>query len=184
MCLTGRQDVEVFHLPKEEAIVGQDVALPCHLKNSTGLHIESIVWSRHGHDNTNLVVYNSGFGYKLYQPNVTIQILNGSTGSILNILGVTKRNSGIYICTLTLFPSGSIRRQTELMIRGKKKANAHVYTDTPQPDAAVFTGFNIWMRRRNSLIVHCIYLMLPLIASELCSPASLISYLPQSKCMK
>lgn len=163
--------------------MGQNVALPCHLKNSTGFHIESIEWSRGGNNNTKLVVYNSGFGVQKYRPNVTIQILNDSTGSILHLLGVTKRSSGIYICGLTIFPSGSIRRQTELVIRGKKKANAHSYTDTPQPDAAVCTGFNIWIRS-NSLIVHCIYFMLPLIASELCSSASLISYLPLSKCMK
>lgn len=120
MCLTGQRDVEVFHSPKEEAIVGQDVALPCHLKNSTNLHIESIEWSRDGNKNTKLVVYNSRLGVQKYWPNVNIQILNNS-GSILHLHGVTKQSSGIYICGLTIFPSGSIRRQTELLIRGKKQ---------------------------------------------------------------
>lgn len=171
----------MLHLPKKEAIVGQDVALPCHLKNSTGLHIISIEWSRGGNNNTKLVVYDSRLGTQKYWPNVNIQ--TDSRGSTLQLHGVTKQSSGIYICGLTIFPSGSFRRQTELMIRGKKAEKAHSYTDTPQPDAAVCTGFNFWIRS-NSLIVHCIYLMLPLIASELCSSASLISYLPLSKCMK
>lgn len=122
MCLTGQQDVEVFHYEKMEAVVGQDVALPCTVKNRTNLQIVGVEWSRNRNESTKLAVYHSRFGLHLFWSNVTIHTENNSMGS-LQLYGVTKWNSGIYICDLATFPLGSIRRETELKVRGKTKAN-------------------------------------------------------------
>lgn len=113
----------MFHEEKMEAIAGQDVTLPCIIKNSTGLQIVSIEWRKNRNGNTKLALYSSAFGRKLFWPNVTLQIENRSIGSYLHLSGVTKWDSDIYICDLTTFPLGSIRRETELEIKGKTTAN-------------------------------------------------------------
>ncbi|XP_041809014.1 T-cell surface protein tactile [Chelmon rostratus] len=115
--IQGLRDVQMFHEEKMEAIAGQDVTLPCIIKNSTGLQIVSIEWRKNRNGNTKLALYSSAFGRKLFWPNVTLQIENRSIGSYLHLSGVTKWDSDIYICDLTTFPLGSIRRETELEIK-------------------------------------------------------------------
>ncbi|XP_070839164.1 T-cell surface protein tactile [Chaetodon trifascialis] len=115
--IQGLQDVHVIHEEKMEAIVGQDVALPCIVENRTDLRIVGIEWRKNRNENTKLVLYSSSFGIHPFWPNVTIQIANGSIGSYLHLSGVTKWNSDTYICDLTIFPLGSIRRETELKIK-------------------------------------------------------------------
>lgn len=124
MCLTGLQDVEVFHYEKMEAVVGQNVTLPCTVKSSTDLKIGNTEWSKNKEEdeNTKLAVYNPNFGLHLFWSNVTIQIANMSMGSYLHLYGVEKWDSGIYICEISTFPHGSIRRETELEIKGKTMA--------------------------------------------------------------
>uniref|UniRef100_A0A8C4DUB4 Ig-like domain-containing protein n=1 Tax=Dicentrarchus labrax TaxID=13489 RepID=A0A8C4DUB4_DICLA len=116
--IQGRWEVEVFHNEKMEAVEGQDVTLPCTVKNSTGIQIVSIEWSKsNNNNNEKLVVFNPIFGVHTFWPNVTIQIENKSMGSNLKLSGVTKWDSGIYICDLSMFPMGSIKRETELTVK-------------------------------------------------------------------
>lgn len=122
MCLTGLQDVEVFHHATMEAVVGQNVTIPCTVKNTT-LQIVSIEWQKKINENTKLVVYGPGLGIHRFWPNVSIQVENSSMGSLL-LYGVTKWSDGSYICDLTTFPLGSIRRQTELKVLGKMEEHA------------------------------------------------------------
>lgn len=123
MCLTGLQDVEVFHYAEMEAVVGQDVAIPCTVKN-TNLQIVSIEWSKNRSENTKLVLYSPGLGTNQFWPNVSIKVENNSMGSSLLLHGVTKWSDGSYICDLTTFPLGPIRRQTTLKIKGKMEEHA------------------------------------------------------------
>lgn len=122
MCLTGLQDVEVFHYKKMEAVEGQDVALPC-LLNSTNLQLGNIEWSKSGKETTKLVVYNAMFGLEDFWPNVTIHIENNTLGTYLLLNGVTRWDSGTYVCELSTFPQGSIRRETVLKIIGMTNSN-------------------------------------------------------------
>ncbi|XP_035521854.1 nectin-3-like protein [Morone saxatilis] len=116
--IQGRQDVEVFHNEKMEAVEGQDVTLPCTVKSSADIQIVVIEWSKNSNNsNEKLVVFNPVFGVHHFWPNVTIQIENKSMGSNLKLSGVTKWDSGIYICELTMFPMGAIKRETELTIK-------------------------------------------------------------------
>lgn len=143
ICLTGLQDVEVFHYKQMEAEVGQDVTIPCIVQNGTGINIVGIEWKKNEY--TKLAVYSQRHGTYLHWPNVTVQIEKNSMGSYLHLFGVTKWDSGVYICDLTAFPQGAIRTETELKIKGKTKGKymqSHTYT--PRPHAAVFTGFHIW----------------------------------------
>lgn len=164
MCLTGLQDVEVFHYAEMEAVVGQDVTIPCTVKNGTNLQIVSIEWRKNRNENIKLALYNSRFGLRLFWKNVTVQIDKNSMGSSLHLHGVTKWNNDSYICDLTTFPFGSIRRQTELKIKGKMEENTwQSHNNITQPNAAVFTGFNIRMMCSNFLsncpyISYCFWL--------------------------
>lgn len=134
-----------------EAVEGQDVALPC-LLDSTNLQLGNIEWSRRTNETTQLVVYNAMFGLEYFWPNVTIQTENNTLGSYLHLNGVTRRDSGTYICELSTFPLGSIKRETVLNVRGKTN---------PNPCKAVSAHRRISHRRRRAatfcLIVRCIY---------------------------
>lgn len=152
MCLTGLQDVQVFHEEKMEAVVGQDVVLPCIVKKSTDLQIVGIEWRKNRNENTKLALYSSVFGLNLFWPNVTFQLENSSIGSNLHLSGVTKWDSGIYICDLTTFPLGSIRRETELKIKGKTRANTCKAVPAHLRQALQSSqGLNIWMMCSNFL---------------------------------
>lgn len=129
MCLTGLQNVEVFHYEKMEAVEGKDVTLPCTLQSRTDIKIVNIEWSKNKNNSTKLAVYNPSFGPHLFWSNVTIQFENNS-GSYLHLSGVSKWDSGIYICDLTTFPLGTIRSETELKIKGKTKSSTYLHMST------------------------------------------------------
>lgn len=125
MCLTGLRDDEVFHNEKMEAVEGQNVTLTCTVKNSTNLKIASIEWSKN--KKTKLALFDRIYGIHLFWPNVTMQIENTNRfGSHLHLYGVTKQDSGVYGCDFATFPLGSIRRETELEIKGKTKPHLYV----------------------------------------------------------
>lgn len=120
MCLTGRQDTETFRYEKMEVLVGQDVALPCIVEGSSSLHIMMIEWSKSRRaENTKLALY-IPFKEKLFSPNVTLVVDNTTMASYLHLRRVTKWDSDIYTCSLSTFPLGTIRRETDLKVTGKK----------------------------------------------------------------
>lgn len=99
--------------------MGQNVTLPCTVKGSPDLKIVSIEWRKNKNEDTKLVLYSEKFGINRFWPNVTMQIENESMGSHLHLFRVAKWDSGFYICDITSFPLGTIRRETELEIKGK-----------------------------------------------------------------
>lgn len=119
MCLTGRQDAEKFSYEKMEVLAGQDVALRCALESSS-IHIIMIEWSKNRNENQKLALYSPTLGEKLFSPNVTLVVNNKTMDSSLHLHKVTKFHSGIYICGLSTFPLGSIKKETELNVTGKK----------------------------------------------------------------
>ena len=115
-CLTGLQDVKVFHYEKMEAVVGQDVVLPCTVH---GHSVFSIEWRKNINEITKLALYSLRYGVNLFWPNISMQIENETLGSNLHLPGVSKWDSGVYICDITTFPLGTISRETQLEIKGK-----------------------------------------------------------------
>lgn len=120
MCLTGRQDAEIRRSKKMEVALGQNVSLPCAIESDNTIHISIIEWSKNRNERKKLALYSSHFGEKLFSPNVTLTVENKTMASYLHLYGVTKWDSGIYICSLSTFPLGSIRGETELKVRGKR----------------------------------------------------------------
>ncbi|KAM9836874.1 uncharacterized protein ACBR49_019290 [Aulostomus maculatus] len=105
-----------------EAVVGQNVSLPCILI-STGppdLKIVSTLWRKN--ETTKLMLYAPDHGYNQFIPNVGLQIVindaNMLMGSYLQLHKVEKWDSGVYDCDITTFPFGPIRTTVELDIKG------------------------------------------------------------------
>ncbi|XP_031728406.1 T-cell surface protein tactile [Anarrhichthys ocellatus] len=116
--IQGLPDVEVFHYERMDAVVGQNVTLPCIVKNSPTLTIVSIEWRKNNkHKNSKVALYSPDRGFNLFWPNVTMQIEKASMGSHLQLYGVTTQDSGIYICDISSFPQGSISSETVLEIK-------------------------------------------------------------------
>ncbi|XP_054482171.1 nectin-2 [Anoplopoma fimbria] len=115
--IQGLQDVEVFQNKRMEAVVGQNVTLPCTVKKSPGLHISSIEWSKNNPENTKLAVYVPTMGLNMVWPNITMQIENVSMGYNLQLYRVTTQDSGLYTCSITSFPLGILRREILLEIK-------------------------------------------------------------------
>lgn len=123
MCSTGLPNVERDHFETAEAEVGQNITLPCLMKSTSDLKIANIEWKK---ANTKLVLYSPVHGVHQFWPNVTIEAVNntegGLMGSYLHLFDVNKWDSGIYTCDVSTFPLGSIRRETELKIKGTSSA--------------------------------------------------------------
>lgn len=120
MCLTGlQQDVDILHYEKMEAVVGENVTLPCIIQSSPSLTIVSVEWRKNKSGNTKLAVYSPNLGLWKFWPNVTMQ--NVPNGSYLHLHDVETWDSGFYICEIATYPLGAIRSETELKIKGKTK---------------------------------------------------------------
>ncbi|KAM6983516.1 uncharacterized protein LKV04_011467 [Tautogolabrus adspersus] len=113
--IQGLQHVEVFHHEEMEALVGQNVTLPCTVRN-TDLRVISIEWNKGQNGNIKLALFSPGHGANHFWSNVSIQTGNESMGS-LQLSTVSKWDSGVYICDLTTFPYGTIRKETKLKIK-------------------------------------------------------------------
>ncbi|XP_023122372.2 T-cell surface protein tactile [Amphiprion ocellaris] len=128
--IQGLQDVELLHADTVEAAVGQNITLPCIVKKPTDLKIVSTEWSKKTNESTKLALYSSGHGYHYFRPNVTILIKNNDanklTGSCLHLPEVKKWDSGIYVCEMTTFPLGSIKTETELIVKDDIKITCDV----------------------------------------------------------
>lgn len=110
----------MFRSEKMEAVAGRDVALPCIVEGSSSIHVSMIEWSKSRSENKKLALYSSAFGTKLFTPNVTLELDNATMATHLHLHGVRERDSDVYLCILSTFPLGSIRRETELKVTGKK----------------------------------------------------------------
>ncbi|KAJ0061629.1 hypothetical protein NL108_005691 [Boleophthalmus pectinirostris] len=114
----GFRDVPVFHYKTKEALVGQNVSLPCFFENIGNMTYVSSEWKR---NSSKLALHNSIHGYSFFSPNVTLKtIKNGKDqliGTRLEFPNTDKGDTGTYICEIGAFPIGNHRRQTELRIK-------------------------------------------------------------------
>lgn len=120
MCLTGRQDAEIFRSEKMEALAGRDVALPCIVEGSSSIHVSMIEWTKSRSENRMLALYSSVLGKSMPVPNITLEVDNTTMATWLHLPRVREWDSGVYICRLSTFPLGTITRETELKVTGKK----------------------------------------------------------------
>ncbi|XP_055792815.1 putative per-hexamer repeat protein 5 [Salvelinus fontinalis] len=154
----GVHGVAVFHRESVRAVEGEDITLPCLLEEKEGRKpvISQVEWRKKGEiEDHKLVVYNPRFGETLIWPNVTLDVLwdkdkNKDTdkdklmGTSLVLKGVEARDSGRYICDITTYPNGSIRKVTRLKVEGPATTSPAV-TVTPSNNVteSTVTGTNV-----------------------------------------
>ncbi|KAJ7997554.1 hypothetical protein DPEC_G00230210 [Dallia pectoralis] len=114
----GVHGFEVFHRENVVALVGQDVFLPCTPKEDTH-KILQIEWRKKGEpEDQKLVVFNPRFGETLHNPNVTLKSeKDREMKTTLVIKAVKEKDTGRYICEMTTYPSGSIRKVSRLKVK-------------------------------------------------------------------
>lgn len=119
MCSTGQLGFDLIHHEKIEVTEGQNVSLPCILRNKSQFHFINMEWKKGRYEATTLLVYLPKFPTVYSWSNITLQMDNNTMDSHLILRGVTSWDSGIYTCLVSTYPWGSIVRETELKIRGK-----------------------------------------------------------------
>ncbi|XP_038820743.1 period circadian protein [Salvelinus namaycush] len=111
----------------------------------------TVEWRKKGEiEDHKLVVYNPRFGETLIWPNVTLDVLwdkdkdkdtdkDTLMGTSLVLKGVEARDSGRYICDITTYPNGSIRKVTRLRVEGPATTGPAVSV-TPSNNVTESTG--------------------------------------------
>ncbi|KAM4546416.1 junctional adhesion molecule-like [Fundulus diaphanus] len=119
--IQGGNNSEQFLYETLEAEVGQNIIIPCVMKDGADRKIVSFKWMKNG--GTNLAIYNPIHGQYLYWPNVTIQEKRNEnvTGTELHLPSVNKWDSGIYSCEITIFASDSFTIKTTLTVNDEIK---------------------------------------------------------------
>ncbi|XP_047235393.1 uncharacterized protein si:ch1073-15f19.2 isoform X2 [Girardinichthys multiradiatus] len=121
--IRGAKNSELFVNETLEAEVGENITMPCLLKNAIYHKIIQIKWIKNGR--TSLAVYNPIHGHFQYWPNFTIQVKrddeNHLMGSYLHLPWVNKWDSGKYSCEILTFVSGSFTNETKLTVRDEIK---------------------------------------------------------------
>lgn len=121
ICPTGHEAVPVFCHENREAVVGQNVVLPCTIKIRTDFKIDSIEWRKKTGD-AKLVLYSTTYGLHRFRPNVSINTIKDDESTLIgfpiNLSAVALWDSGIYVCVIASFPFGSLRCETELKVKG------------------------------------------------------------------
>ncbi|XP_036824078.1 mucin-5AC [Oncorhynchus mykiss] len=122
----GVHGVDVFHRESVRAVEGQNITLPCLLEVKEGRKpvISQVEWRKKGElEDHKLVVFNPSFGETLVWPNVALDVAwdkdkEKLMGTSLVLKDVEARDSGRYICDITTYPNGSIRKVTRLKVEG------------------------------------------------------------------
>lgn len=156
-----------------EATVGQNVSLPFNITYQSDLKLVHVEWTRNSEENeiTKLAVYSPTYGLHPYWNNVSMQIETSDSEKLITfhliLHAVKKWYSGIYICDISTFPLGSIRRQVVLQIKGEYK---HHTTQQPFPSQQMYL---LITRRHNFLSSSSSVIIIYII----CSDAGLTTFL-------
>lgn len=107
-------------LPEVTGHRGRDVLLPCELIEGTKDNITQVQWDfqRAKEENkTMIIVFNSQFGLNISETPLKDR-LNMEKQSLM-IRDVQMKDSGLYTCSISTFPSGSFQEKTKLIVQGE-----------------------------------------------------------------
>ncbi|XP_035391613.1 serine/threonine-rich protein adg2 isoform X2 [Electrophorus electricus] len=119
--IQGTQNVFKEHEKILKAAVGQNLTLRCITSEEHEININQLEWSR---ANQKLVVFNPAYPIH-YDANVTLRLINRTDtaklqGSVLILNNVKKNDTGDYVCDITTFPNGSIKRIISVQVMDPK----------------------------------------------------------------
>ncbi|XP_035020744.1 uncharacterized protein LOC118114394 isoform X2 [Hippoglossus stenolepis] len=102
--------------PEVTGHLGQDVTLPCRfIKASANDTVIQVRWDLLEPERYTIIVSYSQFGVKIFDSPLKEKV--NLTEQSLIIKDVEVKNVGLYMCTLTTFPSGSFEGTTKLIVR-------------------------------------------------------------------
>ncbi|KAG7463384.1 hypothetical protein MATL_G00176000 [Megalops atlanticus] len=107
----------------------QDASFSCTLSESEG--VSQVTWQRLVNKSVeNLATFSKRFGAKVLYPQVgKIKFTEASLNSTsIKILNVTLADEACYVCSFNVYPSGSVRKQTCLTVKGISDAKAEMKT--------------------------------------------------------
>lgn len=128
----------IHHNVSVTAVEGQNISLPCYVGEENEIAVIQLEWIKQPKGNEKIdkkiVVFHPSMETFYFQTGPLLKKMTSSKtgklqGSILTLYEVTMKDSGNYICEITSYPNGSIKRTTKLQVTGKLlTANLHSHT--------------------------------------------------------
>lgn len=128
MCIIqGTLGLTIHHDESKTAVEGQNIRLPCIVEEldiiSNKINIIQMEWiKRQQGVDKKIAVFHPNYPIQYFKNATVVEGKHSSTGqlqgSVLNLLKVTVNDSGDYICEMTSYPHGSIRKITKVNITG------------------------------------------------------------------
>ncbi|XP_026113817.1 hemicentin-1 isoform X1 [Carassius auratus] len=123
--IRGTYGVLIHYNVNATAVVGQNVSLQCIVGEEHDVTIIQLEWIKQHKENEKsdqkIVVFHPGFPTHYFQSGPLLETVSSSKtrklqGSILTLYKVSVYDSGNYICEITSYPNGSIKRTTKLQV--------------------------------------------------------------------
>ncbi len=118
----------IYYNASATAVEGQNISLQCIVGEDRNIKIIQLEWIKQQKGNEKndqkIVLFHPGFPIKYFQSGPHLEAVTSSKtrelqGSVLTLHKVTVNDSGNYICEITSYPNGSIKRTTKMQVTGK-----------------------------------------------------------------
>ncbi|XP_026129359.1 T-cell surface protein tactile-like [Carassius auratus] len=115
----------INYYPTATAVEGQNISLQCIVGEEQNFTIIQLEWIKQRKDkdmtDQKIVVFHPGFPIHYFQSGFLLETVTSSKtrklqGSVLTLREVRVNDTGNYICEITSYPSGSIKRITKLQV--------------------------------------------------------------------
>ncbi|KAK9968280.1 hypothetical protein ABG768_002614 [Culter alburnus] len=123
--IRGTYGVLIHHNVSVTAVEGQNISLPCYVGEENEITVIQLEWIKQPKGNEKndqkIVVFHPSMETFYFQTGPLLKKMTSSKtgklqGSILTLYEVTMKDSGNYICEITSYPNGSIKRTTKLQV--------------------------------------------------------------------
>lgn len=118
----------INHQESVTAVEGQNISLPCFVGEDHEVKVIQLEWLKQQKgdekNDKKIVVFHPTLPAFYFEIGPLLTTKTSSKtgrlqGSVLTLYEVTMKDSGNYICEITSYPNGSIKRTTKLQITGK-----------------------------------------------------------------
>ncbi|XP_073770844.1 uncharacterized protein si:ch1073-15f19.2 isoform X2 [Danio rerio] len=123
--LEGTYGVLVQHNVSATAVEGQNVSLQCIVGEEHAITVIQLEWSKQQISNEKIeqkiVVFHPSLDAIYFKADSLLKVVTSPKtgkllGSILTLYNVTVEDSGNYVCEITSFPNGSIKKSSKLQV--------------------------------------------------------------------
>ncbi|XDV54190.1 hypothetical protein PO909_022539 [Leuciscus waleckii] len=122
--IQGTYGMLIHHNVSVTAVEGQNVSLPCFVGEEHEIRVIQLEWIKQKGDEMNdkkIVVFHPTMPAFYFQTGPLLTTMTSSKtgqlqGSVLTLYEVTMKDSGNYMCEITSYPNGSIKRTTKLQV--------------------------------------------------------------------